>query len=308
MDPPHPLPHSRAGRKPLLSCLILLVAFFTLSATAEAEIFNGTATDPVDPGVEPGRDIVAVSVSYSDKSGLTDVHLTTAGPPVEANTFALGTVGTPDGAGGCGLPAVSIGHEYDGGSTGVWRFGSSTGPASVSVSGNSSLFTAYSSAFAGQGFRCATVQIFQTEANGSKTVLKDTLAAPFPLTGLVPPPPAPSPPSPPTPKRVKLRLKVPDFVALPRNKWGSAKVTIPNAGSRGAAKVTLRVGKVKGVAVKPKSGKMPLGKIAPGEAVTVTFPVRLGPRAKRISKLPLSVTDKNGLQVKTKLVLKVRKK
>ena len=286
----------------------VLFSFFALCASAGAEIWAGSATDPTELGVQPGRDIVAVEVEYYDTTGSLEVEVTTAGPPIEPNTFAVAKL---TGGAGCAEPPFAVmGGEYGVGLSAGWVFGSSSGAAYRTVSGNTTTFLASAPQLANQSFRCATFEIYETEPVGGKEVLKDSLAAPFSLAGLmqVPPPPPPPPPPPAPPAVAKLRITTPGAVTLPRNQWTMVPVAIPSKGTAAAAGVVLRIGEAKGVAVKPKSRKLQLGTVPAGSTAIVKFKVRLGPRAKKTSKLPLIVTSKSGIKLKSKLVLKAKKR
>ena len=81
-----------------------------------------------------------------------------------------------------------------------------------------------------------------------------------------------------------------------------------NGGTATAAKVSLKIGGAKGVAIKPKSGELELKSIAPGKSRTASFEVMLTKKAKPTSKLTLAISGAKGIKASGALTVKAWKK
>ena len=296
----------------------VLAALF-LAAAASAEVRSGSATDPLN-GLPPGQDIVAASASYDTVAGTITAAVTTAGPPENTATRALAVYfGVLQGT-ECVSPMALVLGIYSQPTTAVWGSDSEEGPAAKSVSGSTTVMTASGPSLATQPYDCAQTivgeVIGETEFEGFEGLASPILlsAPPPPL----PPPPPSSPPAstpppstpvpPPAPKLAKLSLAPSRSLTLRRGKWKKVKLRITNRGTATAAKVSLKLGKAKGVAVKPKSGQLKLKTIAPGKSKTASFKLLLTKRAKATSTIKLRVTGAKGVKSTGALTVKAWKK
>ncbi len=294
-----------------------LVMSAVIAASAAAEVRTGSTTDPVDPDVQAGLDIVAVSTNYDSGSGTITASVTSRGAiETEGNSGVSIAMGTLDGT-ECKLDLFVLGAFSDP-PAGIWSYGESSASAAVSVSGSTTtLSTEAASALAGQPFNCALAFSF---GNGGSSI-RDMISAPIQMAAAPPPPataPAPAPAAPPPPpppvkpgpkvkRAASLSVSAP-APTLRRNAWKKVKVTIANGGTGTATKVALTLGKAKGVAVKPKARTLKLKSIAPGKSKTATFRVMLTRKAKASSKLTLAVTGAKGVKAAGTLTIKAWKK
>jgi hypothetical protein len=159
--------------------------------------------------------------------------------------------------------------------------------------------------------------IFEVDEEGELvSPALEGLTAPIHLIGPPPPPPPPPAPSnpaptttPPPPPKPKANLIVaPKTATLHRKAWKKVTVKITNTGDAAARKVTLKLGKAKGVAIKPKSGRLKLKSIAAGKSKVAAFKAKLTTKAKARSKVALTVTGAAGVKATGVVTLEAWKK
>jgi hypothetical protein len=176
-------------------------------------------------------------------------------------------------------------------------------PGSKSLDGTTATVTVTIPQAAGNGsFNCVGVAAQNFKESGEPDEIL------FPLTTKIEPPPAvetkPAPaPSASSPalapgmlsiaKAKPLKLKV--------GKWKTVKVKVTNTGATATSPGSLRLKPAKGVVV--KGGKQKLPALLPGGSWTVSFKVKLTPKAKKSSKLSL-VGAAGSLAATGSLVLK----
>ncbi|HVV91844.1 MAG TPA: hypothetical protein VHD15_00350, partial [Hyphomicrobiales bacterium] len=307
----------RSHRLGLVTALIVSALSLVLAASAAAEVRSGSATDGTEPERIPGSiDITAVSASY-DTGGSVNLTVTTVAPAPETEEFVLtARLGVLSG-GECVEPLAALLGTYERPAVAVWAFNEGEGTASESFSGDTTTLAASSSALANQPFNCVEPAIYEiVEGAGGKAELGEVvegLTAPIQLVGPPPAPaptPAPTPPPAPAPTPApKANLTFPSkTVTVHRNAWKKVTVKVTNTGDAAAGKVALKVGKAKGVAIKPKSGKLKLKSIAAGKSKVASFKVRLTKKAKARSKLALAVSGAKGVKASGILTLEAWKK
>jgi hypothetical protein len=300
----------------LAATAALIAAVFAslaLAAAASAEVRSGTATDPPSSLLPAGQDIVAVSAAYDTATGTITATVTTRGAPEPLPTRALRTDFFPvDGAGDCVAPEARLASIYSEPGA-VWLYNGSIIQAGVkSVVGSTTTLTATSPLLVNQPFLCMNAYVLDEEGEPF-----EYLIPPLRLAG-PPPPPAPPapppstppapPPAPPAPKLAKLSLGSSETITLRRNQWKQVKLAVTNGGTATAAKVSLKIGGAKGVAIKPKSGKLELKSIAPGKSRTASFKVMLTKKAKPTSSLTLAISGAKGIKASGTLTVKAWKK
>jgi hypothetical protein len=306
----------RKHRLGLVTALAVLGLTLVFVASAAAEVRSGSATDGTEPERISGSvDIVGVSASY-DTAGSIQVAVTTlAPPPVPTEGFVLTARAGVLSGNECVEPRAVVLGTYTQPAVVVW--GTATGgegEGSENISGTTTTLVAADSALANQPFNCMEPAIYEVDENGNLVEpALEGLVAPISLTAPPPPPtpaPAPTPPPPPPPPAPKVaKLTVsPKTVTLHRNAWKKVTVKVTNIGNGAAGKVSLKVGKAKGVAIKPKSGKLKLKSIAAGKSKVASFKVRLTKKAKAKSKLKLAVRGARGVKAKGLLTLEAWKK
>lgn len=292
-----------------------------LAASAAAELRSGSATDPVNESLPAGQDIVAVSAGYDTVTGTATAAVTTRGAPEASAARLLRTdfYGV-NSAGECTEPELRIGATYSQSAAG-WRYGSAEGSGTKSVNGNTTTLTVSAPSLAGQPLACMNAYIVR-EVGGELEPF-EYLVPPLKLAAPPEPPPAAPAPAPttspvtapaPAPKstppakpRAGLTVASPTLT-LHRGAWKKVKLKVTNAGSAAAAKVTLKVGKAKGVMTKPKSGILRLKSIAAGRSKVAAFKVLLTPKAKASSKLTISVAAGKGVKATGAVTIKAWKK
>jgi hypothetical protein len=310
----------RRGRRShpfgLVTALIVLALSLAFAASAAAEVRSGSATDGTEPERIPGSiDITAVSAAY-DTAGSIQVAVTTLAPPPVPTEEALLTARFGVLSGNeCVSPIAAIVGTYTQPAVARWAVSTGgEGEASESISGTTVTLTApTNAALANQPFNCVEPAIYEV---GGEEELLEALTVPIQLVGPPPPPPpatpAPSTPPPPPPAPTpppKANLTFPSTtLTLHRNAWKKVTVKITNTGNAAAAKVSLKIGKAKGVAIKPKSGKLKLKSIAAGKSKVASFKARLTPKAKASSKLALTISGAKGVKATGTVTLEAWKK
>jgi hypothetical protein len=301
----------------LAALVAAALAALVLAAPAGAEVRSGSATDGVESErLPPGLDIVAASASY-DTAGTIVSAITTAGPLKHTEEALLtARVGVLSGS-ECVAPLTAIVGTLSTTPVVAWASDAAKGEGTETVAGNVTTLTVTSPALANQPFNCIEPAFHTVEGENLGPVLEG-LTAPIQLAA--PPPPAPpastppassSPPpapTPPAPPKVA-NLTIPSqTLTLHRGAWKQVKLKIANTGNAAAAKVTVSLGKAKGVVVKPRSGKLKLKSIAAGKSKTAAFKVALTPKAKGVSKLAVTVKGAKGVNVAGSLTLNAWKK
>lgn len=304
----------RSHRLGLVTALIVSALSLVLAASAAAEVRSGSGTDPVETEKPAGEDITQVSASYDTVAGRISATVTTRGEAREPNIYMLVQFGVLEGE-FCGDPQVFLGSE-ESSDNAEWATSSSDGSAEKVVSGSATTLATTVASLAGQPYSCVDVFLLD-ETKPSEEQIVETLAAPIQLVGPPPapaptpaptPPPAPAPAPAPTPAP-KANLTFPSkTVTVHRNAWKKVTVKVTNTGDAAAGKVALKVGKAKGVAIKPKSGKLKLKSIAAGKSKVASFRVRLTKKAKARSKLTLAVSGAKGVKANGILTLEAWKK
>lgn len=241
--------------------------------------------------------------------------MTTAGPPESSSEVGLGILVGTAVSGECDEPFSVISSPYSQPTTATWSFNGIEEPGLKQIAGSTTKLSASHPIFAGQPFDC--VAPFALEYNSSSEEFEATegLAVPLLLVGPPPPPPAPTPspspapaPAPPPPPAPKANLIFPSkTVTLHRNKWKKVTVKITNTGDAAAGKVLLKVGKARGVALKPKSGKLKLKSVGAGKSKVASFKVKLTKKAKARSKLKLLLTAAKGVKTSGHLTVEAWK-
>jgi hypothetical protein len=309
----------RSHRLGLVTAVIALAMSLAFAASAAAEVRSGSATDGTEPERISGSiDIVAVNASYDTAGALSVAVTTLAAPPVPTETFVLGArFGILSGT-ECVEPAAAILGSYTQPAEVAWA--ATTGGEGIgaeSISGTTITLTAADPALANQPFNCVEPAIFEVDEEGELvSPALEGLTAPIHLIGPPPPPPPPPAPSnpaptttPPPPPKPKANLIVaPKTATLHRKAWKKVTVKITNTGDAAARKVTLKLGKAKGVAIKPKSGRLKLKSIAAGKSKVAAFKAKLTTKAKARSKVALTVTGAAGVKATGVVTLEAWKK
>jgi hypothetical protein len=304
----------RTHRFGLVTAVVVLGLSLVFAATAAAEVRSGSGTSPIEPELPASLDLTAASVSYDTTTGTISAQVTTRGTEVGfAPGIAVG-LGTLEG-GECNGPFAFILGVDSASPKAAWEFGESEGEAQIAVSGATTSLSAVSPIFVNQTFNCAVGLSFALEEG--ELAFPDA-TAPFALVGPPPPQPAPSPPpsnpapaptTPPAPPAPKANLVIPSKTAtLHRNAWKKVRVKVTNTGNAAAGKVALKIGKAKGVAIKPKSGKLKLKSIPAGKSKVASFKAMLTRKAKASSKLTITVLGAKGLKATGVVTLEAWKK
>jgi hypothetical protein len=314
----------RGRRKHRLALVMAIVAALTLvlAASAAAEVRSGSAADGTEPERIPASiDITSVSASYDTTGALSVAVATLAPPPVPTKEVVLGARFGVLSGGECVSPRAAVIGTYTSPAEVAW--GTTTGgegAGTESISGTTTTLAAAGPALANQPYNCVEPAIYEVGEEGELVEPPlEALTAPIALVG--PPPPAPptsSPPSNPPPSPAptpapppapKANLVVPSkTVTLHRGAWKKVKVTITNTGNATAGNVAVKIGKAKGVAIKPKSGKLKLKSIAAGKSKVASFKAALTPKAKASSKLTLAISGGKGLKATGVVTLEAWKK
>jgi hypothetical protein len=303
-------------RLALVTAIVAALALF-FAASAAAEVRSGSATDGTEPERIPGSiDIVAASASYDTAGSLSVAVTTLAPPPITEEVLITARFGVLSG-GECVAPIAAIVGTYTNPAIVKWAVSGGEGDGVESVSGATISLSAASPALVNLPFNCVEPAIYEA---GGKEELLEGLTVPIALVGPPPPtPPASTPPStsapspspspaPAPPPAPKANLVVPSkTVTLHRGAWKKVKVTITNTGNATAGKVAVKIGKAKGVVVKPKSGTLKLKSIAAGKSKVASFKAALTRKAKASSKLTLTITGK-GLKATGAVTLEAWKK
>ena len=307
----------RSHRFGLATALLVLGLALAFAASAAAEVRNGSATDGTEPERIMGSiDITGVTASY-DTAGSLNVAITTAAPAPTTEEAVIGIrFGVLSGS-ECVAPLAVLVGTYERPPSAAWAAGESKGEGTVSFSGNTATLAASSSALANQPYNCVEPAIYAVEEGELGSSLEG-LTAPIQLTGPPAPPVTPTPPvapvpapvTPPSPKPAPAAvLTIPSQnLTLHRNVWKKVKEKVTNAGTASAAKVSLKLGKAKGVAVLPRTGKVKLKSIAAGKSKTASFKVLLTAKAKPTSTLTLSVAGAKGVKTSGALTINAWKK
>jgi hypothetical protein len=309
----------RGGRPHRLSLVTTLIALgltLAFAASAAAEVRSGSATDPVDEGLPGGLDLVAISAGY-DTGGTITAQLTTReAPEVDPEAGIVIGLGTLEESECEGPYALILGLDSQPLGA-AWTYDGSEGTAQISVSGATTTLSATGSALSGQPFNCAEAFSFVTEEEELAAV---DVTEPFGLVG--PPPTSPpvtsppssppsgnsAPPAPtPTPKIANLTFPS-KTVTLHRNAWKKITVKVTNTGNADAGKVSLKIGKARGVAIQPASGKLELKSIAAGKSKVASFKAKLTKKAKASSKLALAIGGAKGVKATGFVTLEAWKK
>jgi hypothetical protein len=313
-----------------LTALIALGLSLLLAATAGAEVRSGSAPDGTEPERVPGSvDIIAASASYDTAGSISVAVMTLAPPPVPTEAVVLGARFGVLSGNECVTPRAALIGTFTQPAAVAW--GTTTGgegTGTESIAGTTTTLTAAGAGLANQPYNCVEPAIYKVDAEGHlEEPAYEALTAPIPLVGPPPPvttPPASTPPSnpapapttpaptsppppAPAPKVANLTFASPT-ITLHRNTWKKVKVKITNAGNAAAGSVALTVGKAKGVALKPKTGKLKLKSIAAGKSKTAAFKVRLTPQAKPSSKLKLTLSGAKGAKASGTLTVEAWKK
>jgi len=313
----------RKHRFGLVTVLVVLGLSLVLAASAAAEVRSGSATDGTEPERIPGSiDIVAVSASYDTGGSLSVAVTTLAPPPLTEEVVLTARFGVLSGD-ECVAPIAAIVGTYTQPAEVGWGMSAGgSGVGTESISGATTTLTAAGTALAGQPFNCVEPAIYETvEGPSGESVLGEFIEGlTTPITLVGPPPaapptstppsnPAPTPTTPAPPAAPKANLVVPSkTLTLHRNAWKRVKVTVTNTGNATAGKVTLKIGKAKGVAIKPKSGKLKLKSIAAGKSKVASFKAMLTPKAKARSKLTLAISGAKGVKATGVVTLEAWKK
>lgn len=308
----------RKHRFALVTALALL-GLLAFAATAAAEIRSGSATDGTEPSRIPGSvDIVGVAASYDTAGSLSVAVTTLAPPPVPTKAVVVGArFGVLSGS-ECVSPIAAILGSYTQPAEVAWATSAGAkGAGTESISGTTTTLAAADAALANQPFNCVEPAIYEVDNEGNLVNPPlEGLTAPIQLAG-PPPPPPPAPPSNPAPAPApapqptpppKANLVVPPkAVTLHRNAWKKVTVKITNTGNATAGKVAVKIGKARGVAIKPKSGKLKLKSIAAGKSKVASFKAKLTRKAKPSSTLSLAITGK-GVKATGSVTLEAWKK
>jgi hypothetical protein len=304
-------PH-RLGFVTALIALGLLLAFAT---SAAAEVRSGSATDGTEPERISGSiDIVGVNASY-DTAGSLSVSVRTVAPPPVTEEFVLTSrFGVLSGE-ECVSPLAAIVGTYTQPAAVAWESATGgKGSGSESISGATTTLVAADPALANQPFNCVEPAIYEVDEEGELVEPAiEGLTAPIQLLGPPPAPapaptPTPPPPPPPTPPKVANLTFPSKTVTLHRGAWKKVTVKITNTGNADAGKVSLKVGKAKGVAIKPKSGTLKLKSIAAGKSTVASFKAMLTRKAKASSKVTLTLSGAKGLKASGIVTLEAWKK
>lgn len=300
----------------MVTALLALGLSLFLAAAAAAEVRSGSGTDSVDGGLTGGLDITAVSASYDTMGGTLSAQVTTReAPQLNGENGVVVAFGTLQGSECEGPFALMLGLNSQPPSA-AWNYAGTKGTAQMGISGSVTTLSVASPALAGQTFNCAEAFSFVTE--GEEVVARDS-AAPIALLPPPPPappsnpspspPPAPAPPAPAPPPAPKANLVAPSkTVVLHRGSWTKVKFKITNTGNATAVKVAVKIGKARGVAMKPKSGKVKLQSIAAGKSKVASFRAMLMPKAKASSKLTLTISGGKRLKATGVVTLEAWKK
>lgn len=261
----------------------LVAILFALASAgpAGATVFQGSTADPPGDGLGPfpSQDVVSAAAVYDDVAGTLTFAIDFAAAPSESQDFLYGGFVWPAGpTDSCDGPRYPQGAVLAGGLAESPYWGvfdaadsvSAAGEGSRTLAGTALTAAGRSDAMAGQRWRCAYVLIEGAGESFYDETAEISLAAPP-----APPPPPPPPPAPAPPKRAQLVLPKPAPLTIKRNVWRTLKVKVTNGGTATAGNVRLKLGRAKGVALKPKSGLRKLKAIRAGASKTAAFKVRL---------------------------------
>lgn len=302
--------------------LAAIVAFATITAPAEATIRKGAGSDRAGDtnGGTNGHDIVAFA-GQADDTGRSAIAVKLAAAPA-ANGYVIGVLGTTAGT-SCTAPFV-IFNGHVGTRQAVYGRDTATAasdfkPANMNIDGDTVTLFADDAAQLGLPFDCAIAAVSKDGGTQNLYDETDTLAAlaadpppaatptPTPAAPVVTPVPAPTTATAPpvaVPKTAKLTVSLSGApTTIKRNKTMRLKLKIANDGSKQSSKVTVSVGKARGLSVsKVKS----LPALKPAQKRTVTMKVQLTKQAK--TSTALKVTVKSGkLKQASTLLLKIGK-
>ncbi|HEY2478596.1 MAG TPA: hypothetical protein VGI17_07685 [Solirubrobacterales bacterium] len=277
------------------------VALLALAAPAAAEVRTGQITSAVDEMISGEADLLGATASYDSTTGSVTFTVTTREAPLLTDeTLALG-VGLATGA-TCTDPLMAIAGRFDEEGTATWRERLGPGvetepmPAIKSISGAITTLSASGSTLENRPYVCA--QAFVAEIGPApeerlKEPFLDEVS--FPISG--PPKSIPPPSSPPTttiptptPKPAALAIGTPHPLKLRTGRWRKVVVEVSDPGDTATGPVTLKMKASAGVVLKPRSGRLKLPALQPGQTRTVGFRVKLAAKAKARSTIALTAT------------------
>lgn len=301
--------------------LAAIIAFSVLAAPAEATIRKGTGTDARSDTTSgaAGHDLLQAAAVSDDAGGAAVVMQLAASPAT--NGFPVGLLGTRAADGSCPATVLFLGSVAGGSASYAVAGGSAAKTASLTVDGTTLTLAADRDPDLARPLDCALAGI---ATSTSMTTFYDESDAVIALAADVPPAatPAPTPaataapavpvPAPTTattppvqvPKAAKLDVALSGTPStIRRNRTMKLKLKIANTGSRRSSKLTVSVGRARGLSV---TKVKPLKALAPAKSTTVTLKVKLGKRAK--TSTTLKVTVKAGkLKQSSSVLLKLGK-
>jgi hypothetical protein len=307
---------------PLTVFITAAVALLAFAGTAFAETKIGEASSPVNELINPQLDILNAKADYDTSTGTVTFSVTTRAAPTTSNPelvleAALFTSSKPCSVSATqepSFPVLSILVHYDD-PVGQWASLESAGgpsspedagPAATAISGGTITTSAATAKAAGRPYNCALVgtnentlelldavafpiAVAQQPAETVTTTTSSTTSQPVPAST-----PAPAPALLSLAKLKPLKLKV--------GKWATVKVKVTNTGSTATSPGSLQLKAAKGVIV--KAGKQKLPVLPPGGSWTVSYKVKLTPKANKTSTLSL-VGAAGTVTAKSPLVLKL---
>ncbi|MBE2315613.1 hypothetical protein DVA67_006475 [Solirubrobacter sp. CPCC 204708] len=295
--------------------LAAIIAFVVIAAPAEATIRKGSIDDQPQDTNTSGHDILQ-AVGVSDDKGAAAIAIRVGGTPA-TSALVSGALGTRAQNGTCGAPfAVFTGMV--GNENALFARDTDTRttfPARLVVEGTTVTIAAQDAARLNLPFDCA----YASTRNVNNVLYDETAefgleveappaatptATPSPTPTAVPPAPVPAPTTataPPVqvPKEAKLTVSLTGTpTTIKRNRAMKLKLKVANDGSKRSSKVSVSVGKARGLSVsKVKAFKA----LDPAKSKTVTLKVTLGKKAK--AETTLKVTVKAGKLKQTSSVL-----
>jgi hypothetical protein len=304
------------------SVLAAIVLFATIAAPAQATIRQGAGSDAQgDSTGNSGHDIVAAA-ARADDSGRVAIAIKTAAAP-STTGILMGGVGT-QGPSGCGAPFMVFAGSI---ATGNAIFIRDSTPntskaASMSIEDGTVTFVAEDPALA-LPFDCAEA-IFSKDGNTNNfydtlssfplavetapaptpTATPAATVAPAPSATPVPAPTTATTPPVPVAKAAKLTVSLGGAPStIRRNRTLTLKLKVANDGSKRSSKVTIGVGKARGLSVRRVAT---LSALKPAQKRTVTLRVKLSAKAR--ASTTLKVTARAGkLKASSSLLLRIGK-
>jgi hypothetical protein len=268
--------------RPLRLGVVTAAALFALSAAPAHANFLAIGQDTAGDAPHPGRDIVAVGLSYDRRAGHLRGGVKLAGTPtadVPANLTLFAGHRTPTGCNG--YPAIGFGTQTDLAGADWVRLDAPQSPpgarghADKLYEAEAEEYEATATALAGRRPDCIIAQLNQP---GDPAVVYD-VAGPFALRALP-----------------ELAAKLGSLSkALRPGRTRTVRLTLRNPGDASTGRLRLSAARARGLTVRmPRS----LPALRAGAKRTVAVKVRLSQRARSSTLLRFTATGKDGLRAR----------